>query len=53
MAQILNNMRPFYITLMAYVLLNEKLAPMDLIGLVGSFSGVLLLILGKEVEEDE
>ena len=48
MAQIINNMRPFYVTIMAYVFLNEKLSPMDLVGLFGSFAGVILLIIGKE-----
>ena len=38
---------------MAYVFLNEKLSKMDLVGLFGSFAGVILLILGKERVENE
>ena len=46
-ANLILNINPFWITIMGCVVLKEKIGILDIVGLLGSFAGVVLIILGK------
>ena len=46
-AQIIFNISPFFVTILAFILLKERISPLDIIGLVGSFGGVIIMIFGE------
>lgn len=52
-ANLIFNINPFWITLMGFIVLKEKIGILDFLGLVGSFAGVVIIILSKKVEEDD
>ena len=46
-ASMIFNISPFFVTVLAFFLLIERISPLDIIGLLGSFAGVLFLIYGE------
>ena len=49
-AQIIINLNPFFVAILAYICTNNKLTLLGIIGVLGSFSGVVLLIYDENSE---
>lgn len=52
-ANLIFNTNPFWITILGYFVLKEKIGIMDFVGLIGSFIGVLIIIFDKEEDKSE
>ena len=51
-ANLIFNTNPFWITLLGYFVLKEKIGILDFVGLIGSFVGVVIIILDKQEENN-
>ena len=52
-ANLIFNTNPFWITILGYFVLKEKIGIMDFVGLIGSFAGVLIIIFDKEEDKSD
>lgn len=47
----ITNTTPFLVAILGYFLLKEQITGMDIVGLVGSFFGVVIFVMDKESEK--
>lgn len=46
------NTYPFFVAILSYFILKEDITIMDVVGLIGSFTGVVILVIDKESQEE-
>ena len=44
----ITNTTPFLVAILGYFVLKEKISTMDIVGLIGSFVGVVIFVMDKE-----
>ena len=47
----ITNTTPFLVAILGYFLLKEKITNMDIVGLIGSFVGVVIFVMDKQSEK--
>jgi drug/metabolite transporter (DMT)-like permease len=47
------NMNPVFVAVLAYLLLKEKITPLNVLCVIGAFTGVVLVAYGRKDEKEQ